>query len=315
MKDKEFLWVEKYRPQTVEDCVLPERIKKIFREQVKTGKVLNMILTGPPGIGKTTVAIALCKEIGLTYSKINASRDRGIDVLRNHIQNFASTVSLTGGYKVQILDEADNLTEDMQKAFRGAIEDFSNNCKFILTSNYESNFIEPLISRCLLVDFTFEKTEKTEVATAFFKSVINILNKEEVAYQKDIVARVIKENFPDFRKTLIVLQACAQASGNNAINTESYIKNRTVDVGSLMEMVKTKDFDGVRAWLVDNMPNDPKKLFRSVYEALRAYVDEGSIPTAVLVTAKYQDMSTRAVDQEINAAAYLTELMLECEFK
>jgi DNA polymerase III delta prime subunit len=314
MRDKEFLWVEKYRPKTIEDCVLPERIKSIFRKQVETGEVQNMILVGPPGVGKTSVAVALCDEIGLAHSKINASLNRGIDTLRVHISNYASTVPLQGRYKVQILDEADGMSKDAQDAFKGVIEQYSKNCKFILTAN-DNTFIEPIVSRCVVVDFNVHPSERQELAAAYMKAINKIAEAEGFAYDKKPMAQVIMDHFPDFRKIINTVQLSVSRSKNNTFYMEDYMSALTVDMDDVFVYMKEKDFDGIRKWVVDNMPPNPKKFFRDTYLGLKSKVDEGSIPIAVLITGKYQHMATTAVDQEINIVAYLTELMLECEFK
>jgi replication factor C small subunit len=310
--NQEFLWVEKYRPNKIEDCILPDAIKKSFLEYVKQGEIPNLLLAGTAGVGKTTIARALCEEIGCDYIIINGSDESGIDVLRNKIKNYASSMSLTGGRKVIILDEADYLNPNStQPALRGAIEEFSSNCSFIFTCNYKNRIIEPLHSRCAVVEFKIQNGQKAKMASQFFKRVEWILAQENIQYSKEVVAAVITKHFPDNRRILNELQRYA-ASG---IIDEGILGSvADIQISGLIKAVKEKDFGSTRKWVALNLDNDPVRIYRKIYDALYEFLKPNSIPQAVLILAKYQYQAAFCADQEINLVACLTEFMIECEF-
>lgn len=308
----EFLWVERYRPKTVEDCILPDRIKKTFQEYVDAKTIPNLLLTGSAGVGKTTAALAMCEEIGLNYIIINSSEERGIDTLRTKIVGFASTVSLTGGHKVIILDEADGLTPDAQTALRGTIEKFSNNCTFILTCNFKARLIDAIHSRCTTVDFTLHRDEKPVMANLFYKRIVEILEQEGIKYDKNAIISLIQKYFPDYRRTLNELQRFA-SSGIITSDIISEISNvRGLD--DLVKSLKEKNFTNMRKWVVINSDIDPSHIYRRLYNSLRDMLKPESIPQAVIILAEYQYKAAFVADQEINLTACLTELMADCEF-
>lgn len=308
---EEFLWVEKYRPKTVSECILPDRLKKPFQEYVKRKEIPNLLLTGGAGVGKTTVAKAMCNEIGLSYMHINASRENGIDILRNKIVNYASTVSLNGGRKVIILDEADGLTPSAQEAFRGTIEEFSKNCSFILTCNFKNKLIEPMHSRSAVIDFGLRADEKPKMASAFFKRLAEILDKENVTYDKAVLIKVVEKYFPDFRRTLGQLQHFA-SSGPIDAGTLTQVMD-VKKIGDLVAALKTKNFKDMRKWVVLNSDIESSQIFRKVYDALYEHMKPQSIPQAVIILGRYQFQAAFCADQEINTVAALTEIMVECE--
>jgi len=313
--NRDFLWVEKYRPQTIEECILPESIKKTFRDFLNTGEIPNMLLSGPAGCGKTTVAKALCKELGVDYYVINGSDEgRFLDTVRNNAKNFASTVSLTSQsrHKVIIIDEADNTTSDVQLLLRASIEEFSRNCRFIFTCNYKNKIIEPLHSRCAVVEFGIKGKEKQEVATCFFKRINSILEEEGIKYDKKVVAELINKHFPDWRRVLNELQ---RYSVSGTIDTGILATFSDISINDLIKNLKGKNFSEVRKWCVDNLDNDPSVLLRRIYDNLYSSLVPSTIPAAVLIIAKYQYQIAFVVDQEINLLAALTEIMCECEFK
>jgi DNA polymerase III delta prime subunit len=309
----EYLWTEIYRPSKIEDCILPARIKDSFLEYVKQGKVPNLMLTGGPGIGKTTSAIAMCEEIGLSYMMINASNENGIDVIRTKIINYASTLSLTGGRKVIILDEADNLTAANQSALRGTIEEFSNNCSFILTCNFKAKIMDAIHSRMAVIDFNLSKDEKAQMATMFFKRLKNILTQENVEFDSKVLAEIISRYFPDYRRTLGELQRLAVTGkiDSNTLTQLSDVRN----IKELMSFLKDKNFREVRKWVVDNSDVDMPRLYRAIYDALAEFLKPSSIPVAIIIIAKYQYQNGFVADTEINLVACLTEIMVECEFE
>ncbi len=310
---KTFLWVEKYRPSNVDACILPNEIKKTFIEYVKNKKIPNLILSGGPGVGKTTVAKAIIKQIGATYMMINGSEESGIDVLRTKIKNFASTVSLEGGRKYIILDEADYLNpQSTQPALRGFIEEFHENCGFIMTCNYKNRLIEPLHSRCTPVDFIINKSERPKLAQNFFKSVINILNQENVKYDKKVVLELITKYFPDWRRILNELQ---RYSASGKIDAGLLVNLQEVQIHDLMVSLKKKEFTKVREWVVQHIDNDPIRIYRLIYDSLYDNVDSSTIPHAVVCIGDYCYKSSFVADQEINLLACLTELMAQCKFK
>jgi len=308
-----FLWVEEYRPKDVGSCILPKNLKDTFTEFVESDHIPNLILSGGPGVGKTTIAKAMLDQIGATYMMINGSEESGIDVLRTKIKNFASTVSLEGGRKYLILDEADYLNpQSTQPALRGFMEEFHKNCGFILTCNYKNRLIEPLHSRCSVVEFTIPKSEKQNLASEFMKRVISILDTEDVKYDNRVIAEVINTHFPDWRRTLNELQ---RYSVSGTIDAGILVNLSDVNIKQLMTCMKNKEFTNVRKWVVDNLDNDSVHLLRSVYDNLYEYVDGSTIPHCVLVLGEYQYKSAFVADQEINIMACLTEIMGRAKFK
>ena len=311
----DFIWVEKYRPKTIDDCILPQSIKSTFKDFVKSGEIPNMLLSGPPGIGKTTVAKALCHELGVDYYVINGSDEgRFLDTVRNNAKNFASTVSLSSDakHKIIIIDEADNTGNDVQLLLRAFIEEFSNNCRFIFTCNYKNKIIEPLHSRCSVIDFGIKGKEKAEVAHTFFKRLNNILESEGCDADKKVLAELINKHFPDWRR---VLNECQRYSISGKIDSGILIHFSEVKVNDLLKNLKEKNFPEVRKWVVDNLDNDPSVLLRHVYDALFDALENPSVAAAVLIIARYQYQIAFVSDQEINLLAALTEIMVECNFK
>ena len=308
-----FLWVEQYRPKDIGACVLPSNLKDTLTEFVSEGNLPNLILSGGPGVGKTTAAKAMLEQIGATYMMINGSEESGIDVLRTKIKNFASTVSLEGGRKYIILDEADYLNpQSTQPALRGFMEEFHKNCGFILTCNYKNRIIQPLHSRCSTIDFTIPKSEKPTLAKRFMERTINILDENEIKYEKRVVAEVINKHFPDWRRVLNELQ---RYSVSGKIDVGILVNISETNIKNLMLGMKKKEFTNVRKWVVDNLDNDPTRLFRKLYDNLYDYVDDGSIPHVVIILAEYQYKAAFVADQEINVMACLTEMMARAKFK
>ena len=308
-----FLWVEQYRPKTVDDCIFPQSLKNTFKEFVEQGKIPNVILSGGPGVGKTTIAKAVLDEIGATYMMINGSEESGIDVLRTKIKNFASTVSLEGGRKYLILDEADYLnTQSTQPALRGFMEEFHKNCGFILTCNYKNRLIEPLHSRCSVIDFSIPKSEKANLAMDFMKRVEFILQSESVEYEKKVLAELIQRHFPDWRRALNELQ---RYSVSGRIDAGIIIDMAEINIKELMLFMKEKEFTNVRKWVVNNLDVDSVRLIRSVYDSLYTFLDHSTIPHAVCILADYSYRGAFVADQEINTLACLTEMMAKCKFK
>jgi len=311
----EFLFCEKYRPQVIEDCILPDDTKKTFKEFVEKGEIPNLLLAGPPGIGKTTIAKALCNELGADYYVINGSDEgRFLDTVRNQAKNFASTVSLTGSskHKVIIIDEADNTGNDVQLLLRANIEAFYNNCRFIFTCNYKNKIIEPLHSRCAVIDFTIKGKQKVQLAGSFFQRLQSILDLEKIEYDQKVVAELVSKHFPDFRRVLNEIQ---RYSTGGKIDSGILAVFSDISVNDLIKHLKEKNFTEVRKWVVSNLDNDASSLLRRVYDASFNHLSPQSIPAAVLVIAKYQYQCAFVADQEINLLAALTEIMVECEFK
>ena len=308
-----YLWVEKYRPTTVDDCILPSELKTTFSEFVKDKHIPNLILSGGPGIGKTTIAKAMLDEIGSTSMMINGSEESGIDVLRTKIKNFASTVSLEGGRKYIILDEADYLNpQSTQPALRGFMEEFHKNWGFILTSNYKNRLIEPLHSRCSVIDFVIPKAQKPDLARNFFNRIRKILQEESVKYDDKVVAELLNKYFPDWRRVLNELQ---RYSISGQIDSGILVNLSEVSINELMQALKNKEFTTVRKWIVNNLDNDPIRIYRIVYDSLYDCLDHSTIPHAVLVLAEYSYKSAFVADQEINMLACMTELMGQVKFK
>ena len=313
MESNQMLWVEKYRPHKIEDCILPDSIKTTFQEYVNRKEIPNLLLAGSAGVGKTTIAKALCDEIGCDYIIINGSDESGIDTFRNKIKNYASSMSLSGGRKVIIIDEADYLNPNStQPALRGAIEEFSVNCSFIFTCNFKNRIIEPLHSRCSVVEFKIQNGQKAKMATQFFKRVEWILSQEGVTYEKEVVAAVVMKHFPDNRRVLNELQ---RYSVSGTIDKGILAAVSDVQITDLIKAIKGKDFGSARKWVTNNLDSDSATVLRKIYDSMYDFLKPDSIPQAVLVLAKYQYQSAFVADQEINMMACLTEIMVECEFK
>ncbi len=314
MRD-EFLWVEKYRPKTVEDCILPDNIKKTFLDFLDRGEVPNLLLSGPAGCGKTTVAKALCNQLGVDVYVINGSDEgRFLDTVRNNAKNFASTVSLSSDakHKVIIIDEADNTTPDVQLLLRASIEEFSGNCRFIFTCNYKNKIIEPLHSRCAVVEFSINAKQKPQLQSEFFQRLNGILDTERIQSDKKVLLELINKHFPDWRR---ILNECQRYSVGGKIDSGILAHFSDVKVNDLIKTLKEKNFTEVRKWCVNNLDNDPAVLLRRIYDSLSSALVPSSIPAAVLILAKYQYQIAFVADQEINLLACLTEIMVECEFK
>ena len=312
---EDFLWVEKYRPKTIDECILPKSVKQTFADFVNSGELPNLLLAGPPGIGKTTVAKALCQELGVDYYVINGSDEgRFLDTVRNQAKNFAATVSLTSEskHKVIIIDEADNTTHDVQLLLRANIETFYNNCRFIFTCNYKNKIIEPLHSRCAVVDFGLTGKDKQIIAAAFFKRLTQILTLEGIEYEPKVAVELINKHFPDWRR---VLNECQKHSTSGKIDVGVLASFTNVQTDELVSYISKKQFPNVRKWIVQNLDNDPNTILRKLYDSIYDHMKPKSIPEAVLIIAKYQYQSAFAADQEINLLAAMTEIMVNCEFK
>ena len=308
----QILWTEKYRPKTVEYCILHDSIKATFQEYVKKGEIPNLLLSGSAGVGKTTIAKALCNQVGCDYIVINGSDESGIDVLRNKIKNYASSMSLSGGRKVIIIDEADYLNPNStQPALRGAIEEFAGNCSFIFTCNYKNRIIDPIHSRCTVIDFK-TNGQKADLAKKFFKRVEWILNEENIKYEPQVVAAIITKHFPDNRRILNELQ---RYSASGVIDKGILSNVSEITINLLIQNLKDKDFTSMRKWVTQNLDNDPVRIYRKIYDGLYDYLNPQSIPQAVVTLAKYQYQSAFVADQEINLVACLTEFMVDLEYK
>jgi len=306
------LWTEAYRPNTIQDCILPERLKTPFQEYVKQGQIPNLILHGGPGVGKTTVAKAMCKEIGCDYMVINGSDESGIDTFRNKIKNYASSMSISGGRKVIIIDEGDYLNPNStQPALRNAIEEFASNCSFIFTCNYKSRIIEPLHSRCAVIEFGLKNGEKVKMASQFHKRIEMVLQSEKVEFEGAVIAEVVKKHFPDFRRVINELQRYSQLG---SIDTGILAQIGDVSIAEVVKYLKEKDFGSIRKWVASN-DIDPTELYRKLYDNLYDVLKPQSIPQAVIILADYQYKQAFVADAEINIVACLTELMVSVEFK
>jgi DNA polymerase III delta prime subunit len=305
------LWTEKYRPKTVEECILPERLKKPFQEYVNQKNIPNLLLSGGAGVGKTTIAKAMCNEVGCDFMILNGSDENGVDTIRFKIKNYASSMSLTGGRKVVILDEADYLTPNAQAILRNAIEEFSGNCSFIFTCNYKSKIIDPIHSRCAVIDFNLKNNEKATMAAQFFKRLQSVLQSEAVEYDDKVIAEVVKKHFPDFRRVLNELQRYSQFG---KIDAGILSQIGDVQINEIVKYIKGKDFGAIRKWAA-TCDMDANVVFRQLYDALYETMKPQSIPQAVLIIADYQYKSAFVADPEINLVACLTELMVNCEFE
>ena len=311
----DFLWVEKYRPQTVEDCILPDAVKDTFKSFIDQGEIPNLLLSGTAGVGKTTIAKALCNELGADYYVINGSDEgRFLDTVRNQAKNFASTVSLTSSskHKVLIIDEADNTTPDVQLLLRASIEEFQKNCRFIFTCNFKNKIIDPLHSRTTVVEFNTRGQTKVQLASAFFKRCTTILDGEGIEYEERVVAEVVQKYYPDFRRTLNELQ---RYSSTGKIDTGILATLGDANTKDLITALKNKKFNDVKKWVTQNLDADPNSILRKLYDSLAENMQGPSIAAAVLIIAEYQYKSAFVADQEINLLAALTQIMMECEFK
>jgi len=309
----DFLWVEEYRPKTIDDCILPDSLKTLFTSFVQKGELSNLLLSGTSGIGKTTVAKALCEQLNCDWIMINGSEEGGIDVLRNKIKNFASTVSLSGGKKVVILDEADYLNpQSTQPALRGFVEEFHKNCRFILTCNFKNRIIEPLHSRFSNIEFKINPKDKPKLASRLFERAVFILKEQNINYEEKVLVELIKKHFPDFRKLINELQ---RYSISGTIDAGILVNLSDENLKTLVSHLKNKEFSDMRKWVVNNLDNDPVRIFRKMYDTLYSNLEPSTIPHAVLIIADYQYKSAFVADQEINLVACLTELMSQVKFK
>jgi DNA polymerase III delta prime subunit len=312
---KNFLWVEEYRPHIIEDCILPNSLKKVFTGFIEQGEISNLLLSGPPGVGKTTVAKALCEQLGLSYIVINGSDEgRFLDTIRNKVRNFATTKSLVGGgaHKVVIIDEADNTTHDVQLSLRTFVEEYHTNCRFIFTCNFINKIIEPLHSRCTVVDFRIKAGEQQKLQAAFFDRLKGILDASSVTYEDKVLVKLIQRYYPDWRR---LLNEAQRHSAGGSLDATVLCDIADVNLDELIRSMKNKEFTTVRKWVVNNMDSDPNTIIRKIYNSLTEVLEGSSIPPAVLVLAKYQYQIAFVADQEINLLACLTEIMVECKFK
>jgi DNA polymerase III delta prime subunit len=312
-RDDQFLWVEKYRPQNINDCVLPESLKATFKQYIAQGELPHFLLSGTAGVGKTTVAKALCNEIGAEYIMINGSEESGIDTLRTKIKGFASTVSLTDSPKIVIIDEADYLqANSTQPALRSFIEEFSANCRFIFTCNFKNRILEAIHSRCACIDFKIDNKDKQVLLGLFFKRATQILKQENVDFDQKVVAELITKHFPDYRRVLNELQ---RYSVSGKIDSGILVNMSQESFKDLIKLMKEKDFTNVRKWVGKNSDSDTVALFRELYDNSVTYMAPESIPSLVLVLADYQYKAAFVADHELNIMAALTEVMANCKFK
>lgn len=308
----DFLWTEKFRPKTIADTILPQHLKDTFQQFVDQGNIPNLLLTGSPGCGKTTAAKAMVEQLGGDYITINGSMNGNIDTLRNEIMQFASSISLTGGRKYVILDEADYLNANStQPALRNFMEEFSKNCGFILTCNFKNKIIEPLHSRCSVIEFKIDKSETAQLAMQFLKRVTTILDGENVVYDKQVVAEVIMKHFPDWRRVLNELQ---RYSATGKIDSGILVNLTDASFKKLISFLKSRDFTNMRKWVAENNDIESSVLFRQLYDSANEAMDKASIPQLVLLCAKYQYQAAFVADPEINTSAFLTEVMVDCKF-
>lgn len=309
----QFLWVEKYRPKTIDECILPESLKQTFKEFIASGQLPNFLFSGTAGVGKTTVAKALCNEVGAEYLLINGSEESGIDILRTKIKSFASSVSLTDSKKVVILDEADYLNANStQPALRGFIEEFSANCRFIFTCNFKNRIIEPLHSRCSVVEFKIDNKDKQTIAAGFFKRATTILKDENIEFDPKVVAEVVTRHFPDYRRILNELQ---RYSVTGKIDSGILVNLSDESYRELVKNLKEKDFTSVRKWVAKNSDIETTQLFRDLYDKAVEFLEPKSIPQLVLILADYQYKAAFVADHELNTVAAMTEIMIQCQFK
>ena len=312
---KEFLWVEKYRPSAVKDCILPDTTRQVFQGFVEQGELPNLLLSGTAGVGKTTIAKAMCDEIGASYIVINGSDEgRFLDTVRNRVRQFATTVSLTSGasHKVVIIDEADNTTNDVQLSLRTAVEEFHSNCRFIFTCNFINKIIEPLHSRCTVVDFRIKPEQSTKLQGEFFVRLRSILTKEKVEYDDKVLAKLIKRYYPDWRR---LINECQRYAATGSITSAILVDVADINLDTLLASLKKKEFTTVKNWVVQHMDNDPTMVMRKIYDSLYGVLKPSSIPEAVLIIAKYMNSIPIVPDQEVNLLACLTEIMMSCEFR
>jgi DNA polymerase III delta prime subunit len=310
MSREQFLWVEKYRPRKLDECILPEEQLKTFKQFVESGEIPNMLLCGSAGVGKTTIARAICEQLECDYIIINGSEENGIDVLRNKIKDFASTVSFGGKTKVVILDEADYLTPNIQAGLRAFIEEYSDNCRFIFTCNLKNRIIAPLHSRTAVIEFKLSKADRPKMAGRFMKRLADILTAENVEYDEKVVAEVLKKHFPDYRRVLNELQRYS-TSGNIDAGILGVVQE--INLRELINAMKQKDFKNVRQWVADNLDNDPNMIIRKIYDVM---VDEvKTVPQLIILLADYQYKAAFVANQEINLVACLTEIMAAMDWK
>lgn len=313
IRDDEFLWFQKYRPRNIDDCILPQDVKKNLSAFIQKGEIPNFLFYGPAGCGKTTAALAMCEELKADVLFINASLETSVDNIRNEIKDHASTVSLIDAVKVVILDECDapSLVQHFQPALRGFIEEFSNNCRFILTCNYKHRIIDPIVSRCAGIDFKIPVQEKAVIATSFFKCMSNILNKEGITFDKQVVAEFVNKYFPDYRHIINELQLY---SASGTIDSGIFVNISADSFKKLFRMLKEKNFTEMRKWVTASADGDSARVFREIYDTANLYLDNSSIPQLVLILAEYSYRSAFVADPEINIVACLTEIMSSCKF-
>ena len=313
--NKKFLWVEEYRPHTIEDCILPVNIKNSFKGFIEQKEIPNLLLCGSAGVGKTTVAKAVCDEIGASYIVINGSDEgRFLDTVRNKVRQFATTVSLTSrsAHKVVIIDEADNTSSDVQLALRAAVEEFHSNCRFIFTCNFPNKIIDPLHSRCTVIDFKIKGEEAEKLQAKFFVRLKSILDEQQIQYEDKVLIKVVKRYYPDWRR---LLNECQRFAANGSISAAVLVDVADITIDDLLRSLKNKEFTNVKKWVAENIDNDPSIVMRRIYDVLYDNLKAVSIPEAVLIIAKYQYQIAFVADQEINLLACLTEIMMSCEFK